>query len=481
MRIIELIFLLFFATSCQHGYSSTHPSLSDKPEPLVESFLELMNAPTAERISEFAGRFGSRKFRDFNDFTIKDHLTGFFSPIYHISGGFTLERFDSEGARCTLVLKDRVYGLRHFLPMDFLVENGVQKLDRYRILDTPITQDLPSLPNADAFIAATKRKIHFAGTGEHFSGTVLIAHRGRILVHESTGLAERVFRSPININTRFNIASQGKMFTGVALMQLVEQGKVSLDDPLGKYLDNTWLADDLLSIITLRHLMTHRSGLGTFFTVEYEKASPGSYDRLEDYKRITVKSKPAFSPGEGYRYSNIGMLLLGAIVAFVEGKDFYDCMKEMIFSRSEMDQTGYYPVDVPAPNIATGYDWEDTSPFRYRNNLSQLKRGTPAGGTFSTLHDMFRFGSALLNHRLLSESTLRSLTHAEEDTFFSLGERKALGPYWGHNGGLMGASTEMYVFPDTGYTVIVMSNFTAGAQLMAQWILGTLSGSIEGW
>src|SRR4030066_513545 len=112
-----------------------------------------------------------------------------------------------------------------------------------------------------------------------FSGTFLVAKGDQVLLTMAAGEASKAFHVPNNIDTKFNLGSMNKMFTSTAVVQLAEKGKLSLDDPIGKYIDESWLPKDVTSKITVRHLLTHSSGLGSYFNDTYERSSPGLFRR----------------------------------------------------------------------------------------------------------------------------------------------------------------------------------------------------------
>src|SRR6185436_19928897 len=149
---------------------------------------------------------------------------------------------------------------------------------------------------------------------EAFSGTVLLAKDGKVLATRVTGLANRDFAVPNTLDTKFNLGSMNKMFTAVAAMQLVEGGKLSLDDPAGKYLDETWAAADVRAKVKVKHLLTHTSGLGSYFNEDFFKSSRDLYRKVDDYKPLVRDDTLQFEPGTKWSYSNTGMLLVGAVI-----------------------------------------------------------------------------------------------------------------------------------------------------------------------
>src|SRR3712207_169167 len=123
-----------------------------------------------------------------------------------------------------------------------------------------------------------------------------------------------LFRSVRNtLDTKFNLGSMNKMFTAVAIMQLVEAGKLSLDDTLGKFVREGAMRPDVLSKVRVKHLLTHTSGLGSYFTPEWDAQSRARYRSVDDWMRLVKDETLQFEPGARWEYSNTGMLVLGKV------------------------------------------------------------------------------------------------------------------------------------------------------------------------
>ncbi len=121
-----------------------------------------------------------------------------------------------------------------------------------------------------------------------------------------------------------------KMFTAVAVAQLVAQGKLGFDDPVSKWLGPDWLKKEYADAIQVRHLLSHTSGLGSFFTESWDRASRALYRTVEDYKPLVAAEVPAFAPGQGWQYSNTGFVVAGAIVQKASGQDYFDYVRQHI-------------------------------------------------------------------------------------------------------------------------------------------------------
>jgi CubicO group peptidase (beta-lactamase class C family) len=307
-----------------------------------------------------------------------------------------------------------------------------------------------------------------------FSGTVLLAKGGQVLFQGAYGLASKRFNVPNRIDTKFNLGSMNKMFTAVAIAQLVERGQLAFDDPLGKYLDESWLKREILEQVTIHHLLTHTSGLGSYFTEEFQDSSRLRFRIVDDYKPLVRDEELAFEPGTDWRYSNTGMLLAGAVIEQVSGQSYFDYVRANIFEPAGMGNTDSYEMDKPVPNLAIGYSrtadgWEN-------NIFKHVVKGGPAGGGFSTVQDLLRFDQALRAGKLVSRQSAELLWSAKPEanspdygygfTVQGPPENRIVG----HGGGFAGINANLDMFLDRGYTAAVMSNYDNGARIVAPQI-----------
>ena len=297
-----------------------------------------------------------------------------------------------------------------------------------------------------------------------FSGSVLIAKDGRSVLARAYGLADRSRRRPNRADTRFNLASANKMFTGVAIAQLVEAGKVRFGDRVGRYVPEL---PGVLRGITLAQLLTHTSGLGSFFEhPDYERLKP-TLTSLRAYLPLIVDAPLAGRPGGPFRYSNSGYILLGLVIERASGLDYFTYVQRNIARRAGMTATGCFRKERLPPNTALGYEGKGAP-----NTAVLPPRGSSAGGCYSTGPALFRFAQALLGHRLLSpELTSAVTTPKVRDGFggsygYGFGirpGRSGAPPTVGHNGGFPGVGSEVAVNRGLGYVVVILSNMGPGA------------------
>jgi len=331
-----------------------------------------------------------------------------------------------------------------------------------RLTTARIAQEL------DAYVAKLAK-------ADAFSGTVLLAKDGKVVLTKAVGIANRDFDAPVDIDTKFNLGSMNKMFTGVAAIQLVEQGKLSRDDPIGKYLDETWCAADVLAKVKVEHLLTHTSGLGSYFNREFDRSSRALFRKVDDYKPLVRDEKLSFEPGTRWSYSNTGMLLAGAVIEKASGADYFDYVRMHVTVPAGMTDTDCYELDRVNRNLAVGYQKErapDGKVFLRNNLFMHVIRGGPAGGGYSTVQDLFRFDVALRAGKLASPASLEQLwsPHPEvASPLYGYGfsvETTRAGKVVGHGGGFNGISAQLSMYLDEGYTVAVMANYGDAASLV---------------
>ena len=321
-----------------------------------------------------------------------------------------------------------------------------------------------------------------------FSGTVLLARGSDLLFAEAYGPADRESRVPASLETRFNIASLGKMFTAVAIAQLADEGRLSLDDRVGRFLETDWIRKQTAESVTIRHLLTHTSGLGDFF--EKAKSSRrAEFLTLEDYRPLIALETLSFTPGSRFLYSNSGFFLLGVIVEKITGQPYEDYLRTKIFTpagmngmafESEIDEKG-----APRPGFALNYilDFsEDRVLWKQPPWAGIRMKGTPAGGAKATIRDIWKFAHAFMENKLVRQEMRDLMIKAKPEMNapgygygFEVGRGPA-GSVVGHRGGDRGMTALLHVYPDRGLIFIVLSNTSNGTFLMNSRFVEGLTG-----
>lgn len=317
------------------------------------------------------------------------------------------------------------------------------------------------------FAAEIRKRIDSLAEEDRFSGVVLVARGDRVLLREARGLADQAWNVPNNPETKFNIASIGKIFTATAVLRLVEQGKLSLDDRLADRVPG-YPHRESAAKITLRHLLTHTAGLADWDGRKHGGLSPTE-------AAATMTEPPAADAGSRFSYSNAGYVLLGAAIEQATGQPFEQALKALVLDPAGMRSTGLWPVTAIVPNRATGYlrPPSDSLGFgpRFSNEQFLGYGGDPSGGAYSNADDLFAFYRALLGGRLIKPESLQLMTSilvdfagAPRPWKYGLGTRIAAcagKPVIGHGGGgdNSGTANESYASADGEWTVIVLSNY----------------------
>ncbi|MFY0533246.1 serine hydrolase domain-containing protein [Nannocystis pusilla] len=273
---------------------------------------------------------------------------------------------------------------------------------------------LPVIAMSEAeVVQAIGRRVDGLAAADRFSGAVLVVKGDRELVRLVRGRAEQAFAADNRIDTRFNLGSMNKMFTAVAVAQLVERGKLSFTDSLARALPD-YPNREFAGRVTLHQLLTHTSGIGgdIFAPPVYEHRD--RFKRAADYIPLFADEPPDFPPGARFGYANPGFMTLGRIVEHASGEAYDDYVKTHIFAPAGMHATAAVAWDEVAPNLAVGYGREDSDPLGLRSrrtNVSYLPfSGTPAGGGYSTVLDLVAFVRALRGHVLLGEAMTETVT-----------------------------------------------------------------------
>jgi len=467
----------------QPGELSYHDE-SIMPEGIVgeriKSMIETFNSGDPERVQQFLQDEATSAFRSFAP--MEEHQQ-VFASVYRQWGPVSFHSIRTYNPprpdEVIVILRDSNFGSWRAFSFEF-DENADHRVSSFAFNSarTPSNVDEPPLSQAEA-IEEVATVLNRICDRDLFSGTVLIARDDDVLLTHACGEASKRFHVPNRLDTKFNLGSMNKMFTSVAIMQLVERGVLSLDDPISEYVDESWLPRTTTERITVHHLLTHTSGLGSYFNDTYWQSSRENFRELDDYQPLVKTETLAFEPGAEFRYSNTGMFLLGVVIESATGENYFDYIREHIYAPAGMIGSDSYDMDMPVENLAIGYDPSPGSEYGYENNLyKHVIRGGPAGGGFSTVEDLYRFARALTSEKLLSKASLERMweDHAGADYGYGFSVADgALGRMVGHGGGFPGLNSNLDIMLDRGYVVAVMSNYGSAATPVATRINGLLA------
>lgn len=269
-----------------------------------------------------------------------------------------------------------------------------------------------------------KKLLDSTDLGKGYHGSILIADGQSILFEKSYGFDE--MNEPNQIETKYDIASMGKMFTSVAIMQLKEAEKLSLGQTIGEILTN--YPNNEAKQITVRQLLSHTSGLGDFFGPEFDQ-NKDAIKTLHDHLPFFVNDTLEFNPGERMRYSNAGFIVLGLIIEKVSNTDYNNYITKNILQPIEMTSTG--PLS------------------------------SSAGGGSSTVGNFHKFALALKNNELIGQESFSAITtdHFGNGYGYGMSLRDLNGKkVYGHNGGAPGISGELDIVMSEPLIIVSMSN-----------------------
>lgn len=293
-----------------------------------------------------------------------------------------------------------------------------------------------------------------------FSGGLLVAKEGTVILSEGYGMAYREGEIPFSNETVFPVGSIAKQFTGAAILKLEMQGKLRVDDLMSTYLDG--VPDDKADI-TLHHLLTHSAGFDQALGYDFAEISRA------DYLTLAMDASLMFEPGTSYAYTNVGYSLLAAIVERLSGQSFDAYVQKHLFGPAEMEKTGYVLSRWDKDDFARGYRgdeewgsfadkaWAEDGPYWHL-------RGN--GGILSTLGDMYQWHLALEDEAVLSEAAKQKFyaPHVQEgdmDSYYGYGwttRQTSRGTLIAHNGGNPYFSNDFLRYVDANVVIYMTSN-----------------------
>ncbi len=313
----------------------------------------------------------------------------------------------------------------------------------------------------DAAAALDQYVRSFAKPPGGFMGSVLVATGGKVILAKGYGYADVELDVPNTPQTKFRLGSITKQFTAAAILQLQEQGKLNVQDHVSKYYSN---APESWKDITIRHLLTHTSGIHNFTALpDYVKRMRERVAPLELIARF--RDLPLdFPPGSKFSYSNSGYEVLGYIIEKVSGETYEEYLKKHIFDPLALADTGYDHTDAILKGRAMGYE---TAPDGKLRNAAFLDMSIPysAGSLYSTVLDLYKWDRALYAEKVLSKQS-------KEQMFTPFLNNYAYGWFVRklydhrtitHNGGINGFATHIARFPDDDACVVVLSNLPSRA------------------
>jgi len=313
----------------------------------------------------------------------------------------------------------------------------------------------------DAAVKARLDQVAASYTNNNaFMGTVLVVEGDRVLLNKGYGMADLEWGNANAPDVKFRLGSVTKQFTAALVLQLQDEGKLKIEDPVSKYLPD---APAAWSKITVAELLGHTSGIPSFTGLkEFPVWSMSAH--TTDEELALFRDKPLnFEPGSKFEYSNSNFEVLGAIVEKVSGKKYGDLLRERIFDPLDMKDSGLDNDELILPRRAQGY-----MPGKGGLVLARSESMTvpwAAGSIYSTTGDLLKWEHALFGEKVMSAESFKQMTTPGKGNY-GLGvfvENKDGLEVVSHDGGIEGFNTHLAYAPERRIAVIVLSNVNGGA------------------
>lgn len=448
------------------GEGGAASSAAEEHVRVLKKYLEAFNAGDAEGLKGFAAEhLSEQERRGTPPERVAQFELGFRQMI---GGGLDIHKVsENTGTELVAVLRSRGE-FPMFVRLGWKFDAANHALVHARdVGPTPTPDDaLPQKVPAEELAKEIDAKLARMAAEDAFSGAILIAKDGRTIFRKAYGYADREAKTPNTTGTRFRLGSMNKMFTSVAVAQLVQAGRLKYTDTVAQLLPD-YPDREIAQKITVHHLLTHTSGLGDIFGPAFNEKKD-SLREIKDYVQLFAGRPLRFEPGAGWSYSNAGFIVLGLIVEKVSGQNYYDYVQKNIYDAAGMKDSGSSPRTDKVPNLAVGYMRKGPGAPAVPNWETLPWRGMSAGGGDSTLEDLLRFDRALRAHKLLGKELTETITAGKaqpgpsERNKYAYGfqdERVAGRRIVGHGGGAPGMNALLDMYLDDGYTVVVLSNF----------------------
>ncbi len=293
-----------------------------------------------------------------------------------------------------------------------------------------------------------------------FMGSVLASRDGRVVFSKGYGMANLELGVPNGPETKFRLGSITKQFVAAAILQLEEKAKVSVQDPVCKYVPNcpaAWAG------IRIHHLLSHTSGIPNFTNFpDYRKTWTLPSRPAETIQRF--RDKPLdFPPGGRWSYSNSGYILLGYLLEKISGVPYEDYLRKNVFDPAGMSDSGHDTFEEILKSRATGYSLEGGRWINSHYHDMSIPIG--GGDLYSTAMDMYKWDRALAGGKILSKGSLAKMyTVARNNYGYGSGVDRQYGRVrYAHGGGINGFSTSFARFPEDNAVVVVLSNMDFAA------------------
>lgn len=297
--------------------------------------------------------------------------------------------------------------------------------------------------------------------GDNPGVSVLVSCDGETIYSFNSGMANIEWRQPVSSSTSFRVGSISKPLTAVAILQLVEHGRLDLDRPISDYVT---LLPGYMQPVTARQLMSHTSGLPDILLTPSLLPLARDWVALRQVIEMQAKTPPRGDPGQAYEYSNFNYVLLAALIEAVTGLPYDEYMDER-FEPLGLHRTHYDRRRSILPARAQGYELSPFGEILHSENID-MSHASAAGALLSSPEDLSRWTHLLLSGKLLQPETLEEAWSAQElpngatssyGLGFNVGEEFGRRVIW-HTGLASGFQAAWSVYPEEGLSVVVLSN-----------------------
>ncbi len=296
-----------------------------------------------------------------------------------------------------------------------------------------------------------------------FSGSILIAKNGNAVFETTVGYGDEALRKKATNNTRFNICSIGKMLTATIIFQLVEESKIKLDYTIAELLPGVKIEN--AERIKVRHLLSHRSGLGNYMTHAKFNSMMSRSAGIDDLMELVLATPAVFdTPGSEFRYSNSGFIVLGKIIESIEKKPYAEVLTARILDPLSMTRSTLMPNLADISGFAKPYIRQNTD-NTWISNIFGIPPPSSDGGMYTTARDFLKFDNALYSGKLISQSSLDTMRTVVTQEGFPYGYGMMIttagtSKAFGHSGGIPGYNSEYrhYFIGKNQYTLIILGN-----------------------
>ena len=289
-----------------------------------------------------------------------------------------------------------------------------------------------------------------------FNGTVLVAQKGKVLYQKGFGYRDAEGKLPADVSTIYQIGSVTKQFTAAVIMQLVQEGKLSLTDKLSKYFSGFTQGDK----ITIEHLLTHTSGLYNYTNdTTWTKEDPAKHQSRDAMLERFKKYPPDFEPGTRFNYSNSGYSMLGYIIEQVTKKPYEQVVRERILQPLGMTGSGFNFTGLKSPAKAKGYFGLAANKITPAPIVDSTVAYS-AGSLYSTVTDLYKWERAVTTNKILQPESWKAVfTPYKRNYGYGWNIDSTYGRLTtGHGGGIHGFTSYLLRFPQEELAVILLDN-----------------------